>query len=113
MTPGNSANNRPAMAAPAIDRTPRVTTTASQTRPAKVSKELGWALLMSMAKKAPPTPATNAPSDPTMILTCTTFTPSVLDAGSLSRTARSARPVVERRRLTMSAAKIRNTTNAR
>ena len=31
------------MAAPAMDRTPRVTTTASQTRPANVSKVDGWA----------------------------------------------------------------------
>ena len=37
----------------------------------------------------------------------------VREAASLSRTARRAMPVVERRRLTMRAAKIRNTTSAR
>ena len=50
---------------------------------------------------------------PTMTLTWTTLTPRVREAASLSRTARRANPLVDRRRLTMRAAKMRNTTRAK
>ena len=90
-----------------------VTTTASQTSPTKVAYDWGWATRESRARNPPPTAATNAPSAPTMTFTWSTLRPRVREAGSLSRTARRANPLVDRRRLSASTAKMRKTTNAR
>ena len=49
------------------------------------------------------------PSAPTITFTCSTLSPSVRDAGSLSRTARSAKPLVDRRMFRIRSAKTRNT----
>ena len=90
-----------------------VTTTASHTSPRNVANESGWASREYRAMNPPPTAATKAARAPTITFTWSTLRPRVRDAASLSRTARRARPLVDRRRLTIRTAKTRKTPKAR
>ncbi len=94
----------PATRAAAIDRTPIVTSTASQTIPAKVANSLGWNVVWATASSPPPMPAMSAARAPAITFICTTLMPDVLAPASLQRAALRASPVVDRRKLTMKSA---------
>ena len=92
----------PAINAAAFERTPMVTSTASQTTPANVANSLGWNVVCASASNPPPMPAMPAANRPRNHL-------HLHDAdarrprapASLQRAALSASPVVDRRKLTM------------
>src|SRR5450631_1358541 len=90
-----------ATSAAAVERMPIVTSAANQTIPAKVAKELGEMVVWATASRPPPTPAMNAAVAPARTFIWTTLMPDVRAPAWLQRAALRARPVVERRRLTM------------
>ena len=111
---GENVKRSPASSAAMFERTPNVTSTASQTRPSEGGVVERDRLLVRRARRARrrrrrrtrrgPTPASSS---------VMTLRPMVRDAFSLQRTALSARPVVDRRRFTMRMAKIANTARPR
>ena len=66
-----------------------------------------------MAKRPPPIPAISAASAPAMTFCWTTLMPDVLAPASLQRAALRAKPVVDRRKLTMKRAMMTNTAKQR
>ena len=54
-----------------------VTSTASQTIPAKVANSLGWNVVRASPSRPPPMPAMNAASEPAITFICTTLMPVV------------------------------------
>ena len=101
------------MSAAAFDRTPMVTRMASQTTPANVANSLGWNVVWASASSPPPIPAIRAAVEPAMTFICTTLMPDVRAPASLQRAALRARPVVDRRKLTMKRARTMKTTRHR
>ena len=104
MSAGNITKDSAPRSAAAVERMPKVTTTASHTIPMNVAKSAGTMVVCCTANSPPPMPATNAPRAATVTFICTTLTPVVLAPGSLQRTAFMARPEVDRRKFTMNSA---------
>ncbi len=91
----------PASSAPMTERTPQVTTMASQTMPTSALNDSGSAVPTTVAYSPPPRPATKALTPKSTSLARTMLMPVVVDAGSLERMAANTRPDVARLRFTI------------
>src|SRR4029434_8123197 len=89
---GAIANSMPASSAPITLRTPHVTTIASHTMPTTTVKDRGLDEPTVDPQSAPPSPATNALTEKTIIFARTTLMPAVTDAFSLARTETHTHP---------------------